>query len=218
MSQIIVSQIIICHSNFEGSSGAMDAAGCVAIFERSVEQYGLRYTAFLGDGDSKAFNLVTEKDVYEDVKVTKLECVGHVQKRTGSRLRSLKKRSGKTHLDDGKPIGGRGRLTDNVIDSMQVYYGKAIRKNTHSFKAMQDATWAIWCHMQSADENPDHSRCPVGEDSWCGFQRDFAKKHQRVQGKILFQKLWQLLFSQYLMHSLQRNCSLVASWWYAKPK
>lgn len=62
-----------CHSNFEGSSGAMDAAGCVAIFERSVEQYGLRYTEFLGDGDSKAFNLVTEKDVYEDVKVTKLE-------------------------------------------------------------------------------------------------------------------------------------------------
>ena len=42
-----------CHSNFEGSSGAMDAAGCVAIFERSVEQYGLRYTEFLGDGAVK---------------------------------------------------------------------------------------------------------------------------------------------------------------------
>ena len=165
-----------CHSNFQGSSGAMDAAGCVAIFERSVEQYGLRYTEFLGDGDSKAFNLVTEKDVYEDVKVTKLECVGHVQKRMGSRLRALKKRSGKTHLDDGKPIGGRGRLTDNVIDSMQVYYGKAIRNNTHSVKAMQDAIWAIWYHMQSTDKNPDHSRCPVGKDSWCGFQRDVAKK------------------------------------------
>ena len=142
----------------------MDAAGCVAIFDRSVEQYGLRYTEFLGDGDSKALNLVTEKDVYEDVKVTKLECFGHVQKRMGSPLRSLKKRSGKTHLDDGKPIGGRGRLTDNVIDSMQVYYGKAIRNNTHSVKAMQDAIWAIWYHMQSTDENPDHSRCPVGED------------------------------------------------------
>jgi hypothetical protein len=50
-----------CHSNFEGSSGAMDTAGCVAIFYRSVEQYGLRYIEFLGDGDSKAFNHVTEK-------------------------------------------------------------------------------------------------------------------------------------------------------------
>ena len=68
-----------CHSNFEGSSGAMDAAGCVGIFERSVEQYGLRYTEFL-DGGSKAFNMVTEKDAYGDVKVTKLECVGHVKK------------------------------------------------------------------------------------------------------------------------------------------
>ena len=70
-----------CHSNFEGSSGAMDTAGCVAIFYRSVEQYGLRYIEFLGDGDSKAFNRVTEKEVYKDVKISKLECVGHVQKR-----------------------------------------------------------------------------------------------------------------------------------------
>ena len=83
-----------CHSHFEGSSGAMDAAGCVAIFERSVEQYGLRHTELLGDGDSKTLNLVTEKDVYEDVKATKLECVGHVQKRMGTQLRSLKKLSG----------------------------------------------------------------------------------------------------------------------------
>ena len=41
---------------------------------------------------------------------------------------------------------------------------------------MQDAIWAIWYHMQSTDENPDHSRCPVGEDSLCVFQRDIAKK------------------------------------------
>ena len=75
------------------------------------ELFGLRYTEFLGDGDSKAFNLVTEKDVYEDVKVTKLECVGHVKKRMGSRLRSPKKRLGKTQLDDGKSLGGRRRLT-----------------------------------------------------------------------------------------------------------
>jgi hypothetical protein len=27
--------------------------------------------------------------------------------------------------------------------------------------------------MQSTD---DHGRCPVGEDSWCGFQRHVAKK------------------------------------------
>ena len=52
----------------------------------------------------------------------------------------------------------------------------AITNNAHSVKGMQDAIWAIWYHMQSTDENPDRSRCPVGEDSCCGFQRDVAKK------------------------------------------
>ena len=67
-----------CHANFEGSSGAMDAAGCVRIFERSVEQYDLRYMEFLGDGDSKAYNELTEASVYGEKVVAKLECVGHV--------------------------------------------------------------------------------------------------------------------------------------------
>ena len=56
----------------------------------------------------------------------------------GPRLWALEKRSGKTHLDDGK-ANWWTRKADNVIDSMQVYYGKAIRNNTHSVKAMQDA-------------------------------------------------------------------------------
>jgi hypothetical protein len=165
------------HANFEGSSGAMDAAGCVAIFPRSIEKYGLRYIDFLRDGDSKAFNEITEKDVYEGVKVTKLECVRHVKKHMSSQLRSLKKRCGKTHLDDGKPIVGRGRLTDNVIDSLQVYYGKAIRNSNHSVKAMQDAIWATWHHMQSTDDTSQHNHtlCPTGKDSWCCFQRALAK-------------------------------------------
>ena len=38
---------------------------------------------------------------------------------------------------------------------------------------MQDSISAIWYDMQSTD---DHGRCPVGEDSWCGFQRHVAKK------------------------------------------
>ena len=58
-------------------------------------------------------------------------------------------------------------LTDNLNNR---------RNNTHSVKAMQDAIWAIWYHMQSTDKNPDHSWCPIGKDSWCGFQRDVAKK------------------------------------------
>ena len=164
-----------CHINFEGSSGSMDSSGLLNIFQRSLEQYGLHYLEFLGDGDSKAHKLLVEEAVYGDVEVKKLECVGHVQKRLGSRLRSLKKRLGKNHLEDGKPIGGKGRLTDKVIDKLQVYYGKAIRQNTHSVDAMQNAIMAIWHHNKSTDDNPDHDLCPEGENSWCGFQRDAAK-------------------------------------------
>ena len=43
-----------------------------------------------------------------------------------------KKRSGKAPIDDGKSIGDKGRLTDKRTDSMQVYYGMAIRNNLQS--------------------------------------------------------------------------------------
>ena len=164
-----------CHANFEGLSGSMDATGLLNIFQRSVENYGMRYVEFLGDGDSKSHKLLFQEVVYGDVEVQKLECVGHVQKQLGSLLRSLKKRLETTPLEDGKPAGGRGRLTENRIDKLQVYFGKAIRQNTHSIRAMQTAVMAIWHHDKSTDDNPDHDLWPEGENSWCGFQRDIAK-------------------------------------------
>lgn len=164
-----------CHANFEGSSGSMNATGLLNIFQRSIEKYGIRYVEFLGDGDSKAHKLLLQEAVYGNVEVQKLECVGHVQKRLGSRLRSLKKRLGKTPLEDGKPVGGKGRPTENRIDKLQVYFGKAIRQNTHSIRAMQTAVMAIWHHSKSTNDNPVHGLCPEGANSWCGFQRDIAK-------------------------------------------
>lgn len=164
-----------CHANFAGSSGSMDSAGMLAIFERSVQQHNTRYVEFLGDGDSKAHNLLIQENVYGEIDISKLECVGHVQKRLRSRLRSLKKRQGTIRLADGKAIGGKGRFTDKRIDKLQVYYGKAIRQNTHDIDCMQNAVMAIWHHSKSTDENPDHDLCPPGEQSWCGFQRDISK-------------------------------------------
>ena len=84
-----------CQANFSGSSGAMDAAGLLNIFQRSIEKHGFRYVEFLGDGDSKAHKKLVEEKVYGEIEVETLECVGHVQKRLGSRLPSLKKRLAK---------------------------------------------------------------------------------------------------------------------------
>ena len=79
-----------CKLNYQGSAGGMEVTGAKRIFGRSVEKHNLRYTKFLGDGDSKSFPAV--KSIYPDIEVKKLECVGHVQKRVGTRLRNLKKK------------------------------------------------------------------------------------------------------------------------------
>lgn len=58
---------------------------------RSEQHLGLRYTRYLGDGDSKGFAAVLDDKFYgEDVPITKLECVGHLQNRVGTRMRRLK--------------------------------------------------------------------------------------------------------------------------------
>ena len=50
------------------------------------------------------------EDTYDDIKIEKIGCVGHVQKRMGKHL--LKKADTKGKLGDGKTIGGKDRLTE----------------------------------------------------------------------------------------------------------
>lgn len=118
------------------------------------------YKEYLGDGDSKGFTAVLESKPYGDgFDITKLECVGHIQKRMGSRLRRLKRDFKKKLLSDGKGIGGSGRLTNEEMDRLQNYYGKAIRENLGSEEDMERAIWATLNHGRSTDENPRHERC-----------------------------------------------------------
>ena len=79
--------------------------------------------------------------IWEDNPIVKIECVGHVQKRMGTRLRNLKKGMKGRVLSDDKPIeegggrgGGGGRLSDEQINEIQAYYGNAIRANTQNLK------------------------------------------------------------------------------------
>ncbi|GFU19390.1 uncharacterized protein TNCV_3033001 [Trichonephila clavipes] len=119
------------------------------------------------DGDTKTFNSLSENKPYgDDHLIQKIECVGHVQKRMGTRLRKLKLVYSKKKLSDGKTIGGKGRLTDSLIDKLAHYYGNTIRCNSTSVKEMRKAIWAVWGHSCSTDDEPMHWFCPTNPNTW----------------------------------------------------
>ena len=92
----------------------------------------------------------------------------------GTALRKLKKDYRGKKLSDGRTIGGAGRLTETLCDDFQNYYGQAIRKNVGDLEGMKNAVKAILHHSMSTDENPMHTFCPKGKNSWCKFQRASA--------------------------------------------
>lgn len=84
-----------CKANYLGTSGGMEVQGARTIFSRSLPQYNVKYLKYLGDGDSKGFETVSKEAIYGTSTIEKLECLGHVQKRMGTRLRNLKSKTGK---------------------------------------------------------------------------------------------------------------------------
>ncbi|GFY17543.1 uncharacterized protein TNCV_3518981 [Trichonephila clavipes] len=136
---------ISCRKNYSGSAGKMEVDGMLRIFNRSEKLHNLKYSNYIGDGDTKTFNALSENKPYgDDHLIQKIECVGHVQKRMGTRLRKLKLVYSKKKLSDGKTIGGKGRLTDSLIDKLAHFYGNAIRCNSTSVKEMRKAIWAVF--------------------------------------------------------------------------
>lgn len=90
-------------------------------------------------------------------------------------------------LSDGKGISGKRRLTSTRIDTMQNFYGMALRKNKGNAKEMAQATRAILKHYSSTPENPQHEDCPTGKKSWCSVQKDIAcntNTHQPIKDPI----------------------------------
>lgn len=159
----------ICSINHEGSAGKMEVDAIKEIFMRSQERYGVIYSNYIGDGDSKTFKGLIDAQPYgEGVEVHKKECIGHVQKRMGTRLRQCVKKN--------KGLGGRNKLTGKLIDKLSIYYGLAIRRNCDSVKKMKDAIWATFYHYSSTDTNPQHNLCPEGINSWCTWQKAKAER------------------------------------------
>ena len=68
----------------------MESVGAVEMFCRSVGKNGLIYIEYLGDGDPSSYKNVISAESYKFYRIdpAKCECVGHVQKRLGTRLRN----------------------------------------------------------------------------------------------------------------------------------
>ncbi|GFV06511.1 uncharacterized protein TNCV_2948331 [Trichonephila clavipes] len=150
---------ISCRKNYSGSAGKMEVDGMLRIFNRSEKLHNLKYSNYIGDGDTKTFNALSENKPYgDDHLIQKIECVGYVQKRMG-------------------------RLIDSLIDKLAHYYGNAIRCNSTSVKEMRKAIWTVWGHSCSTDDEPMHWFCPTNPNTWCKYNAAINNNLQNYKHK-----------------------------------
>lgn len=85
----------------------MEVESVKEMFGRLMEKYGVKYTRYIGNGDSQTFKGIIDFNPYDEEV---LECILHVKKRMGTRLRNEKKKH--------KGIGEKraGKLTDKLIN------------------------------------------------------------------------------------------------------
>ncbi|KAJ4444970.1 hypothetical protein ANN_06769 [Periplaneta americana] len=162
-----------CDINHEGSSGAIEAEAALILWKRS-EQYGLRHTTILSDGDASTYKRLSDEKPYgASVAIQKEECINHIRKRLGTALR----KAVSEWRTRGCKLGGRGHgtLKAMTIAKLQKYYQKAILDNRGNLLAMKSAIYATLFHSISTDEKPQHGNCPVGTESWCYYQSAVAQ-------------------------------------------
>jgi hypothetical protein len=97
------------------------------------------------------------------------------------------KSQAKGKLQDGKSIGGKGRLTEVKIKQLQKYYGLAIRQNIISkvnptdgevdvavYTMKKNIIATLTHNVQSHNLANQHCYCPPGATSWCKWKQDLA--------------------------------------------
>ena len=153
-------------ANHGGTASSMESVGAARMFRRSEFQHDLRYVNYLSDGDSSSFKSVQECRPHGgECLITKMECIGHVQKRVSSRLRKLKMTYKGKKFSVGKGLGGVGHFTKVKIDKLQNYFGLAIHQNVGDIIGMQNNLMASLYHVCSTNDNPNHHVCPSDDNS-----------------------------------------------------
>ena len=95
------------------------------------------------DNDSKSYTNV--KNLYVGIEMETLDCVGHNQKRVGTRLRNLNK--------NVKRFGVWGRLTDATTDCLQNFVRVVMCQNGDNSKKMKSNLLASLVHVAPSNDN-----------------------------------------------------------------
>ena len=196
-----------CPIKHVGSAGSMEAKGVVDCFQSSVDNRKLRYTKLIGDGDSKTHASILTADPYPGIKVEKLECIGHIQKRVGSRLRKLRS-THKGPLSDGKGITGQGRLTEKLMNKLQNLYGIALRQNVDkTVHQLKVAVRAVLHHSTEFENSENcHLFCPRGPDSWCKYWKDPENYQEKKGMPMVIHQLIKPVFTDLSNETLLSKC------------
>jgi len=152
-----------CSINHKGSSGAMEPACTVDIVQKIYEDTdGFEIGKFLSDGDSRAFKEVDKVVPWDMVK---LECVNHVAKGMGTRLRDAVTKG--KHIDVFPGSGQRtgldnvGRLTQPAIKKIQSFYNFIVHELKGDPVKMSEWVLAMYDHISSSNEAPKHDDCDI---------------------------------------------------------
>ena len=211
---------MICDGDSKAYQSVWNMYGCCDVCEKyeNIDRKNSEYKKWISSEDHKEWKNKHDFGQADCNRVMKLDCVGHVQKRVGTTLRELRKKtSGK--LKDGLPVGGRKhRLTDKAIDKLQQYYGRAIRKNTQPeelipeeadkvIKQMQNDIKAVLFHSCCIESNDErHKYCPPGKDSWCKYKRTGTFENNDHHLAAVFLEFLMPVFDRLSDQSLLRRC------------
>ena len=92
-----------CYKNWTASSSAMETDAILEGFQQSEKVHGLRYTSFVGDGDSSVYPTLLQEVPANGRAIKKLECAKHAYKCYRSSLEEL--------VQNNPTYKGKGSLT-----------------------------------------------------------------------------------------------------------
>lgn len=152
----------LCFKNYTGASTGMEAAILVEGFKRSEEMYGIRYSHFIGDGDSNVYKRILETFPYRK-PVQKIECKNHLLRNFVFKLEEL---CCKTSLG---PIAIRRKIKQNIL-KMRASITKAIKHRKTENTPLENKISNL---REDILNIPSHT---FGQHSKCQHLKYFCKK------------------------------------------